>query len=98
MTAGNALCTALVSRWDGHWQVFVLDAETGLVGALEIESFDDVEPHVRAFLSRHHDRPAQSFQVEVVHYGRRDFTPATQHTGPAAAAQRRSRRDRTPGS
>ena len=70
------MCTALVSRWDGQWQVFVLDAETGLVGTLEIESWDDVEPDVRAFLSRRHGRPAESFQVEVVHYGRRDFTPS----------------------
>ena len=90
------MCTALVTRWDGQWQVFVLDAATGLVGTLEVESWDDVEAHVRAFLSRRHDRPAESFQVEVVHYGRRDFTPVPPDTGPSAAAQRRSRRDRTP--
>jgi len=96
VSAGSALHTALVSRWDGRWQVFVLDAVTGLVGTLDVESWDEVEPLVRAFLSRLHDLPAESFQLEVVHYGRRDLTPVTQEAPPPAVAPPRSRRGGMP--
>ena len=70
---------------DGHWQVFVLDVVTGLVGTLAVESWGGVEPQVRAFLSQQRHVPADSVQLEVVHYGRRDLTPVTQEAARRAA-------------
>ncbi len=44
--------TALVTPWDGHWQVFVLDPRDGLLGSLDVKSPAQADHATRLFLSR----------------------------------------------
>jgi hypothetical protein len=66
VTARGVEYVALASRWNGSWQVFVLDPEVGFLGMVNAATLVEVEPAARDFLSDHFVRPAGDFQVVVI--------------------------------
>ena len=57
--------TALARRWDGQWEVFVLDPAEGLVGSATAATFAEVEHAARALLGEHLNRPGPAHDVQV---------------------------------
>lgn len=57
---------ALVSAWDGEWDVFVLDVKAGLLGVTHAATLGGAAPAARDFLSQRFTEPADRFQVRVV--------------------------------
>ena len=43
--------TVLVSPWDHHWDLFILDDVTGLVGAATVPELEDAESAARRYLA-----------------------------------------------
>jgi len=67
--ATGARYAAVVCRWDGGWQAFVLDSTAGLIGVVEAAGLEGVEPAVRAFLGAREARPPAAVRVEFVRPG-----------------------------
>ena len=66
MAAGDPEYAVLATRWDGHWQVFILDPAEGLLGTVDALTRADVENAARHFLSQRFLRPAHTFKIAVV--------------------------------
>ena len=57
--------TALARRWDGHWEVFVLDSGEGLIGSTTAATFGEVEQAARALLGEHLHRPGPAHHLRL---------------------------------
>jgi hypothetical protein len=60
--------TALAWRWDGHWEVFVLDSGEGLIGSTTAATFGEVEQAARTVLGEylHRAGPAHGVRLTVI--------------------------------
>ena len=57
--------TALAWRWDGQWEVFVLDPGEGLIGSTTAATFGEVEHAARTVLGEHLHRPGPAHDVHL---------------------------------
>ena len=66
VAAGDPEYTVLATRWDRHWQLFILDPVEGLRGTVDALTQADIETAARYFLSDLLRRPARTFRITIV--------------------------------
>lgn len=68
MTAEAVGYTALVRRWEGRWEVYLLDPDEGLIGSTTALTLGEVEHVARAFLAEHlrFSVPAHQIRITVI--------------------------------